>query len=226
MARILIVEDDSAIAEMVEEYLGFEHHSVEISDNGSDGLYLLQTNTFDLAIVDWNLPKLSGVDLCKRYRGEGGKAMVLILTGRGSVTEKTVGLDSGADDYLTKPFHIDELMSRVKALLRRAASYSQDNSLKVGGLTLNLTQHNVSVNGEDVELIPKEFAILEMLVRYPGRVFTTDEIIYRVWKSDEEASIDALRTHIKNLRKKLAKVSDESFVETVHGIGYKFMKPK
>ncbi|HEY9788230.1 MAG TPA: response regulator transcription factor [Candidatus Obscuribacterales bacterium] len=222
MARILIVEDDAAMADMLSNYLSFDQHSVETTDNGEDGLYLIESNSFDLAIIDWRLPKLNGVELCKRFRANGGTTMILMLTGRDSVAEKAQGLDAGADDYLTKPFHIDELTARVRALLRRLSGYSADNSLRAGNVKLNLTQHTVSVNEKSLDLIPKEFAILEMLMRYPGRVFTIDEIIMRVWKNEDAGSADAVRTHIKNIRKKISNVNESDPIETVHGIGYKF----
>ncbi len=226
MARVLIVEDDPAMSDVLNNYMQFEQHQVECASNGADGLQLLQGNSFDLAIVDWTLPSLSGVELVRRYRSGGGKAMILMLTGRNAVQEKSLGLESGADDYLTKPFHTDELTARVRALLRRLSTYSSDDTLRCGELTLNLNQHTTTVNDAELNLIPKEFAVLEMLMRYPGRVFTLEEIIARIWENEEAGSIDAVRTHVKNLRKKISVATEHEYIETVHGIGYKVRAKK
>lgn len=226
MARILIIEDDEAMSDVLNNYMQYEQHHVACVDNGADGLQLLQSGPFDLAIVDWTLPGLSGIDLVRRYRSGGGKSMILMLTGRNAVQEKFLGLESGADDYLTKPFHTDELTARVRALLRRLSTYSADDTLKCDGLELNLNQRVAVVGDNELSLIPKEFSVLEILMRYPGRVFTLEEIMARVWQSEDGGSIDAVRTHVKNLRKKISAATDQEYIETVHGIGYKLRAKK
>ncbi len=222
MAKILVVEDDQEMSLMLSNCLMFEHYVVEAALNGTDGLYMLQCYTYDLAIVDWQLPGMTGIELCQKFRSGGGTTPILMLTGKTQVSDKATGLDSGADDYLVKPFHLQELTARVRALLRRAGASSTSNVLKAGDMSLDPTQHQVTVQGKDLQLIPKEFAILELLMRYPGKVFGAEEIVYRVWKADESGSPEAVRTHIKNLRKKLADMHAASTIETVHGVGYKF----
>lgn len=224
MAKILLIEDDPETCEMIAECLRFEHYSVEQVDNGTDGLSFLQTYSYDLAILDWGLPGLPGIEVLKKYRQDGGTTPVLLLTGRAEIDEKTQGLDTGADDYLTKPFHMNELLARVRALMRRVSPTKAGTTLTLGKLALDPQSHTVTWDGQELKLIPKEFSILEALLRQPGRVFSTDELLNKVWKAEESPGPEAIRTHIKNLRKKLEAVSGDPIVETVHGVGYKVSK--
>jgi DNA-binding response OmpR family regulator len=223
MAKILVVEDEPEIVRNLENLLKIEHYTVETTDNGQDGLYMLETFLYDAAIIDWHLPKLSGVDLCRQYRATGGATPILMLTGKATIHDKKTGLDGGADDYLTKPFHVDEFMARVRALLRRSGRGAPTDKLVVGPLALDAVTHEVALGDTPLKLLPKEFAILELLMRSPGKVFAAEEIVTRVWKSDESGSAEAVRTHIKNLRKKLSAQAAGEKLETVHGVGYKLL---
>jgi DNA-binding response OmpR family regulator len=223
LPKVLIVEDDIPLAEMVANYLRFEHYLVEIVDNGDDALSHLEQNDYEIAVLDWNIPGLmNGLEVCKAYRARGGMTPILMLTGKGSIDEKTTGLDSGADDYLTKPFQVRELASRLRALLRRSSLTTSESSvLELGALKLDIDNYRVTFDAQEIKLIPKEFRLLEVLMRKPGRVFSADELIRKIWLANEEGSSDSVRTHIKNLRQKLTKSNCTCVVETVHGVGYR-----
>jgi DNA-binding response OmpR family regulator len=215
MTRILVVEDDEPLLDVLMAELG-DRYSVDTATDGPTGSKLLNTNVYDIVVLDWNLPDLSGVDLCREYRTKGGTALVLMLTGKDKLGDKVTGLDAGADDYLTKPFDLPEFSARLQALLRRP-SRGQDK-LAVGSVVIEPNKFRATQNNTEIRLIRKEFAILELLMRYAGRVFTVDEIIARVWTIDETPSLDVVRSHIMNLRKKLG---GDSIIRTVHGVGYK-----
>jgi DNA-binding response OmpR family regulator len=223
MAKILIIEDDQDLCNVVADSLGFEHYLVETSFDGEMGFSLLRMNTYDLAIIDWDLPTISGVEICRRYRSNGGLAPILMLTGKAATADKVAGLDAGADDYLTKPFELEELGARVKALLRRVEGRLGGDTLRLGDIVLEPNNFRVTRNGEEIRLIPKEFAIIELLMRHPGKVFSAEAIISKVWEIGESPSNEVVRTHIKNLRKKLG---GEDVVHTVHGVGYKVEQPR
>ncbi len=226
MAKILIVEDDNELAKTVSDYLRFEHHTVEHAPTGTEGIERLRFYQYDVVILDLNLPGMGGMDVCREYRSIGGNSPILMLTGNDKISSKEEGLDSGADDYLTKPFHMKELSARVRALLRRAGSRLASNVLAIGNVVLDPSGFSVTRNGEEVRLVPKEFALLEFLMRHPNVVFSPEALISRVWTAGEESSPDIIRTHIKNLRKKLDIPDENSIIHTVHGVGYKVSEPK
>lgn len=221
MAKILIVEDDKALCGTVEKWLTFEHHLVEVVDNGEAALENLKFYKYDLVVLDVNLPKLSGLDVCKQFRETGGSTPILMLTGKDAIDDKERGLDAGADDYLTKPFHLKELSARVRALLRRPNTFTGD-VLRSGNLILETSTFRVSRDGEDVQLSQQEFALLEFLMRNANQVFSPEALLDRVWKSSSDVSPAAIRTHIKMLRKKLDKDGDQSYIRNIHGVGYRF----
>jgi DNA-binding response OmpR family regulator len=222
VAKILVVDDDEFGLEMVATSLQCELYTVEVATDGESALQMLKLNEYDLLICDWSLPKVSGIDICKRFRSAGGRTPILLITGKGQTAEKVIGFDAGADDYLTKPFDLAELLARVKALLRRASPNMGDGALVVGALELDPNNYSVKKDTVEIKLIPKEFAILEMLMRYPNKVFSAEAIINRVWQIGESPSPDVVRTHIKNLRRKLG---DDSLIETVHSVGYRLNAP-
>jgi len=224
MAKILIVEDDSDLASRLSQWLVHERHSVEVTASGQDALNFLKTYTFDLIILDWILPEVSGVEICKNFRASGGKSPVLMLTRKGDVVDKETGLDAGADDYLSKPFHPRELSARVKALLRRQPQYSPE-MLIAGEITLNRTSHVVTSGGEQVKLLPLEFSLLEFLLRHPKQVFSKDALLERVWPAQSEASLEAVRTCIKSLRKKIDSRTAHPLIRNIHGVGYMLDPP-
>jgi DNA-binding response OmpR family regulator len=218
LPKVLLVDDDENLAAMVEQSLKFDHYQVEVANDGEEALHLLRTNSFDLAVVDLNLPSMSGIEICSQYRAAGGTIPILMLTGQTAVNQRVTGLESGADDYLTKPFAMPELHARIRALLRRADRQLAQSLLTLGPITLEPSTFRVTMHEKDVSLVRKEFFILELLIRYPGRVFSAEDIISRVWKSDESPTGDVVRSHIRNIRKKLG---DDNIIQTVHGIGYK-----
>jgi DNA-binding response OmpR family regulator len=220
MAKILVVEDDESLSRMVSEWLAGEHHTVECSFDGADACEKLKFYEFDMVILDLNLPSMGGIKVLREFRASGKTTPVLILTGQDKIEDKEVGLDSGADDYLTKPFHMKELSARVRAVLRRPSSYAGDR-LVSRGLELDPGNHTVKVNGNDISLLPKEFQLLEFLMRHPDQVFSADALLNRVWASASDSSIDALTTCVKRLRKKIDLDGSPSFIKTVHGVGYK-----
>lgn len=220
MAKILFAEDDLDLAGRIEAWLKHEHHNVEVVHDGLKAMENLNYFKYELVILDWGLPNLTGVEICKKYRDGGGTAPVLMLTGHDKIQEKETGFDSGADDYLTKPFDIRELSARIRALLRRPAGFT-GAQMKVHGIELDTSSHKVTFNGADVQLAPKEFSLLEFLMKHAGKVVSADQLLEHIWSSDSEATSETIYTYIKTLRKKLsANGSKDSPIRTVHGLGY------
>ncbi len=223
MPKILLVEDEHLTATIVVDWLTAEGHTVDLVTDGVDGYDWLRNASYDVAIIDWGLPRLSGVELCEKYRRSGGQTPILMLTGKKAVNEKTHGLDSGADDYLTKPFELEELSARVRALLRRKPNYSS-TILCVNDIELDPISKMVKKDGIEIHLLPKEFAILHLLMRHPNQVFSADAILERVWSTDTESATDTVRPYITKLRKKLSTADeDDSIIQTVYGSGYKLV---
>ncbi|MBA3860161.1 MAG: DNA-binding response regulator [Cyanobacteria bacterium PR.3.49] len=222
MARILLVEDDRDQATTIDEWLTAEHHNVVIAYDGEEGAYRIDNDVFDVIVLDWDLPKMTGIDILKRYRVKKGSTPVIMLTGKGTIADRESGLDGGADDYLTKPFSLRELSARIRALLRRPGEV-KSNVLTARNLILDPVKHSVTKNGEEVMLLPRDFALLEFFMRNLDVVFSTDALIQRVWEDDSDVTSDALRTAIKRLRKKLDDGDDESksVIENIPRVGYR-----
>jgi DNA-binding response OmpR family regulator len=220
MAKILLIEDDLVTAQMVRDWLENERYTVEEAHNGEEALDFIKTYEYDVLIVDWMLPQSSGVEVIKNYRLSGGRAPVLLLTGKRSVMEKEFGLDSGADDYLTKPFDMRELSARIRALLRRSPQV-RSAVLRCGNIALDTATCTVSRDGTDIKLLPTEYSLLEFFMRNQGVVFNSASLLEHVWKSDSEATDVAVRTYITRLRKKIDTDGKPSLITTVHGLGYK-----
>jgi DNA-binding response OmpR family regulator len=218
MVKILLVEDNEDISNTVRTYLTFEHYTVETMADGVEARSLLKSFAYDLIILDWQLPGMSGVEICKEYRSQKGKTPVLMLTGKSSITDKLEGLDSGADDYLTKPFDMRELGSRVRALLRRPAELMDTECLRAGPLSLDPAKHVAMREGVPVVLVPREFQVFEFLMRHPNQVFTAEALLNRVWPSESDATEEALRIAMKRLRKKID--PDSQVLKNIHGVGY------
>jgi DNA-binding response OmpR family regulator len=225
MAKVLVVEDEKDIADVVCEILQRERHTVETVGNGREAFELLRVASFDLIILDWNLPGLTGLEVCREYRQVSGKTPMLFLTGKSAVKDKVAALNIGADDYLTKPFAADELSARVHALLRRPQSMIS-HVLQVGDLTLDSQSFEVKRAGRLIELVPKEFALLEFLMKHSGQVFRAEALVERVWPSESEASPDTIRTYIKTLRRKVDGQGMPPLIATVYGVGYKVQAPE
>jgi len=220
MAKILLVEDDRDLAGMVLDWLKFDHHLVEAVHAGDEAEDMIKAYQFDVIILDWELPKVSGVEILRNFRNTGGQTPVLMLTGKTNIQEKELGLDAGADDYLTKPFHMKELSARLRALLRRPAA-TVGNVLKARSLALEPNNFRVTKNGADIQLLPKEFALLEFLMRHSDQVFSADALLDRVWKSESDVSPETVRTCLKRLRRKIDAEGEQSIIQTLHGVGYK-----
>jgi DNA-binding response OmpR family regulator len=221
MAKILVIEDDVDLAGMVVDWLNFEHYTVELVYTGTDGMDRLAVSAYDAVILDWDLPGVSGVEICRRFRSEGGTTPMIMLTGKDAIAEKEEGLDSGVDDYLTKPFNMKELSARLRAVLRRPAGL-MENTLKARDIELEPIKYWVKKGGVEIQLLPKEFSLLEFFLRHPNQVFSADALIQRVWISDSEATGDAIRTCLKRLRKKLNDTDEQDpIIQTIHGVGYK-----
>jgi DNA-binding response OmpR family regulator len=220
MAKILLVEDDSETADMVAAWLENEHYDVEIANDGKEGFERLVCFNYDAAILDWNLPGLTGPEICQKYREQNGNIPILMLTAREAIDEKETGYGAGADDYLTKPFEIKELSLRLHAMLRRSGG-SVSETLKVGGLELNPRQFTLTRGGAPIILMPRDFALLEFFMRNPGQVFSVSELLRSVWKSDADAGANALRLSIKRLRQKIDVPGKPSIIETLTTVGYR-----
>jgi len=219
MAKILVVEDDENLSRLVKICLSGESHLVDSVMRGMDALAQIRLISYDMLVLDWMLPDITGVDVLKHYRASGGKSPVLMLTSRSAIADKVTGLEAGADDYLVKPFDKLELAARVKALLRRPVEMNPEVLIR-GNLEINQTTFKVIKDGEEVELRPKEFALLEFLAKHPGESFTADAILERLWRSDAMSTTDTVRTHIMTLRKKLGDNDVKPLIKTVRGRGY------
>jgi DNA-binding response OmpR family regulator len=220
MAKILIVEDEPDLSEPVRAYLTHEHHLVEVVGDGLEAMERLRFYKYDLIILDWMLPGMQGVDVCKNFRTNGGTTPILMLTSRKQTQDKIAGLDAGADDYITKPFDVQEISARVRALLRRPQVVNS-NVLRARNLVLETSTFKVTRDEHDVQLLPKEFALLEFFMRHPNQVFSAEALLDRVWSSESEASPETIRTYIKRLRQKIDVDGAQSIISTVHGVGYK-----
>lgn len=219
MSKILLVEDDAGLGPRIAEYLTLQHHKVEIANTGTDADELLRVASFELLILDWDLPGLPGIEVLKRFRSNGGQTPVLMLTGKDELTDIEAGLDGGADDYLVKPFAMRELAARVRALTRKSSgTYSA--TLKIGSLEVDSNAHRVTKGGAELKLQPQEFALLEFLLKHPSEVFSIEALQQRLWSSDSNASPDSVRVCITRLRNKIDEAEGKSYIRTVHRLGY------
>lgn len=190
-------------------------------NSGTEAIERLRFDKYDVLIFDWQLPDLTGIEICKRFRSKGGNTPVLMLTGKSEIADKETGLDAGADDYLTKPFHPRELSARVRALLRRSGDVKQ-NVLTCGDIELDPQGFKVTKGGKEITLLPKEFALLEFFLRHPNQVFSPEALLDRVWSAESEASPDTIRVHITKLRGKIETEGQPSPIKTIHRQGYKW----
>jgi len=220
MAKILLVEDEPGLSGAIKEWLTEEYHLVEIAATGKEALERLASSQYDIILLDWMLPELSGIEVCRAYRAEGGVAPVIMLTAKKSLLSKEVGLDSGADDYLTKPFHLRELSARIRAFLRRPVAAHVD-TLKVRDITLDRTKLTAVKGNEPIHLLPKEFTLLEVLMRNPGKTMTAESLLDQVWGTNTDVTDDTLRSNIRSLRRKIDTSGKPSLIITVHGVGYR-----
>ncbi len=216
--RILVVEDEAGIAAFLKQGLEEESFAVDVADNGKEGLHLALSGEYDLLLLDWMLPGLSGIEICRQFRKEHQETPIIFLTAKDTVDETVFGLQAGANDYIKKPFHFEELLERVKVQLRPK---SGEHSLFVlGDITLNTETHQVHRASEEIHLTQKEFALLEFLMRNKGKVCRRTRIIESVWDIHFEYNTGVIDVYINALRKKLSLSDKDNYIQTVRGVGY------
>ena len=224
MARILVVEDEETLSEAIAFLLGKEGFEVSVATSGPDAIAKFDKSGADLILLDLMLPGLSGTEVCRQIRAKSA-VPIIMLTAKDSEIDKVVGLEIGADDYVTKPYSSRELIARIRAVLRRGElhdSADEGTTLEVGPVRMDTDRHVISVNGEVVSIPLKEFELLEFLMRNAGRVLTRMQLIDRVWGSDYVGDTKTLDVHIKRLRAKIEKdPANPEFIQTVRGMGYK-----
>jgi DNA-binding response OmpR family regulator len=219
--HILIVEDERRLATVLRRVLSEERHTVDVAYDGTSGYDLAASDTYDLIILDLMLPGIDGLEVCKRLRAENVQTPVLMLTARGAVEDRVAGLKVGADDYLVKPFAMEELLARVAALLRRGRTMELAPQLHVGDLSLDLVRREARRGGRIIELTAKEFSLLEYLMRHPGQVLTRTQITDHVWRYDFDALSNVVDIYIHYLRDKIDRGFSKPLIKTVRGVGYK-----
>src|SRR6476660_9933220 len=215
--RILVVDDDSRIRDVLRRQLSYEGYQVDLAADSKEAFAQVAQNPPDLVVLDWMLPGMSGLEICRRIRGTEDMP-ILMLTAKGTLEDKIDGLDSGADDYLVKPFEPEELLARVRALLRRRQP--QTAALKFGELTLDPAARQVWVGERLVDLSSKEFDMLELLMRHPKQVLTRETFYDRVWGYDFSGESNILEVYIRYLRSKLEAAGSPRYIQTVRGVGY------
>lgn len=222
LSKILLVDDEADLLDVLKITLVAKGHTVQCASSGEDALHYLRVYQYDLIILDWMMPHMTGVEALRYFRNEmHGKTPVLMLTAKSSLDDKELGLDSGSDDYLTKPFDNRELLARVRALLRRPQSMCP-NVLKAGDLELDPIQCQIKKDGVLLKVRPKVYSLLEFFMRHPKQMFEPQQIIDRVWSDDSAATVETLRTHIKLLRKSVGFTKGHSMLESYRNLGYRF----
>lgn len=216
--RILLVEDDNNISAFIKKGLKEELYTVDITEDGTEGYLMATSNVYDLIILDIMIPGINGIELCRKLRENGVKTPIMMLTALDSVETKVIGIESGAGDYLTKPFAYSEFLARVKVLLRRESDSIRE--LVIEDLRLDLLTRRVFRNNLEIYLTPKEFSILEYLLRNKGKVMSRTRIIENIWGYDFDPNTNVVDVHIKSLREKIDKGFNKKLIHTVRGIGY------
>ncbi|GAA6114298.1 response regulator transcription factor [Apilactobacillus apinorum] len=218
--NILIVEDDENLATSVAQFLAPIGNTTVVHD-GFEGQMMGQDNIYDIAILDLMLPEVNGYDILKQWRVDDGIDMpVLILTAKDTMADKVHGFELGADDYLTKPFHREELILRVKALLKRAGRLGNNNQLTVAGFSIDLGRHYVEYQGQELQLNGKEYDLLVYFVQNPATIITKDQIFDRLWGFDSETALSVVEVYMSNLRKKIKQISGTNPIKTLRNVGY------
>ena len=220
MLEILVVDDDPALRTALDRALKLEGYRVSFAHDGRQALQMMTGTSQDAVILDLGLPLMDGLEVCRRVRERGDRTPVLMLTARDAVTDRVEGLDAGADDYLVKPFALDELLARLRALLRRSTPTSSEGVLKVGDLILDLQTMEVSRGARELQLTRTEFRLLELFMRNPRVVLTRSRIFEEVWGYDFGASSNALEVYVSYLRRKLEAEGEARLIHTVRGVGY------
>jgi len=230
MSRILVIEDDRAILRGLVDNLEYESHEVLSATNGSQGYAMIREKKPDLVILDLMLPKMSGYEICRKVRAEGNTTPILMLTARGEETDRVLGLDLGADDYVTKPFSIPELLARIRALLRRAHDFhaiSLPDELHFDDVIIDFKRFEARKGTEELKMSRKEYGVLQLLAARPGEVLSRDDLLNEVWGYDQYPTTRTVDNHISSLRAKIEEdPTQPRRLITVHGVGYKLMIEK
>lgn len=217
--KILLAEDDKNLGNLLSILLKKQGIKLTWVENGTDAYKEVYNDGYDVLVLDWMMPGLSGIQLCKRLRQEEYQGKILMLTAKDSIEDRVEGLNNGADDYLVKPFDINELIARLHALTRRQGTYSGEQ-LKYGNYLLDTNSYTLGFKGKTIEIRAKEFKLLELLMRNHGQILPREVILERVWGIESDISENNLDVHIRMLRKKIATISDEDLIITVRGVGY------
>ena len=224
--KILVVDDEENIVELVKFNLEQEGYQVTSAYTGKEALNLIEKDSFNLVILDLMLPEMDGFDICRKIRNKTGinRLPVIMLSAKSEEVDKVLGLEIGADDYITKPFSPRELLARVKAVLRRTKVMEEikSNLINLGELKLDLKKYTFKVNDEVINLTPKEFALLSILMNHPGQVFSRDKLLKEIWGYDYHGDTRTVDVHVRRLRKKIKEYSEQDYIITVRGVGYKF----
>ena len=219
--RVLIIEDDERLARLMARVLEEERFTVDVAHDGDTGLEMALRGIHPVAIIDWMLPCRDGPSICRAIRSSRLPVAILMLTARGQIEDRVLGLDSGADDYLTKPFAFEELLARVRALGRRFTATGNDSEMRSGDLVLDLRAHTARYAERPLDLTPTEWNLLECLMRHPGQTLTRQQILDYVWPYDSEVQPTIVDVYISYLRRKLDLPGRHNPVETVRGLGYR-----
>ena len=222
--KVLVVEDEKKIASFIRKGLEERGFVVDVSERGDEGYTLATTRSYDALVLDIMLPGRDGLSILRSLREQKLAVPVILLTARGELSERVEGLNLGADDYLTKPFFLDELVARLRAVTRRRSG-DQLSILQAGDLTVNLLTREVKRSAEKVELTTREFTLLTYLMRSPGRVFTRTQICEHVWNYHHDPGTNLVDVYVQRVRKKIGEEPEQPLIETVRGIGYRFSKP-
>lgn len=221
--RLLIIEDEEDLANALAQGLRQEGYAVDVALNGQEGWELGDINTYDVLLLDLNLPDIDGLTICQRLRASHPHLLILMLTARGKIRQRIEGLDLGADDYLVKPFHFEELLARIRALLRRDLR-GRDPVLRYKEVSIDPSARIAWLGRQPLEITRKEFGILEYLLRHPGEVVTQENLLEHVWDMRSDPLTTTVRTHITSLRRKLGATAS-TYIETIVGSGYRLGKP-
>lgn len=218
----LIVEDESALVELVRYNLEREGYEVDVAMDGEEALLLVDERQPDILILDWMLPKLAGIEVCRRLRArpQTRNLPIIMLTAKSEEIDRIRGLDTGADDYMTKPFSMSELIARIRAVMRRIRPALAEDKVEVGDISIDRTAHRVARNGVEVHLGPTEFRLLDYFIQHPGRVFSREQLLDAVWGSDVYVEARTVDVHIGRLRKALSKGGGDDPIRTVRSAGY------
>jgi len=221
--HILFVEDEARLASAIRRVLKEENHVVDWFSDGEEGLLQATTESYDLLLLDVMLPSMDGYAITREVRASGQDTPILMLTARDAIADRVKGLDAGADDYLVKPFALEELLARVRALTRRNRPPGADgdgNVLRIGDLSLNLRTREADRQGRKIELTAREFSLLELMMRHPGQVFTRSQLLDRAWSYEISAESNVVDIYIHYLRNKIERDAEEKLIKTVRGVGY------